>query len=219
MSLKLERIWVNAGKFFFQRLHPLLFLALLATPFLGSLFFLFSQVSEIQFLETKLITTTQRAKGVVDRKNKKERFLKRYCKANPYFLDEHIESLPFLQKEKNRLESLLKHPAWPAKGPIQDRLASIESEKNRLLFKEENIQTNSQVKETEEKQKHPIQIDQEDLQKLLSYLEDLPIGSHEPLLQSPQLIIRNFHLKKQKTPFQNEVFELEMDLLKREFLK
>ena len=73
------------------------------------------------------------------------------------------------------------------------------------------------MKEVEEKQRHPVQMDESDLKQILSLIEDLPVDSFLPSAGSPQLLIKEFRLKKQETPLHTEVFEVEMDLLKREF--
>lgn len=205
----------NCGRFFFSRIRPSFFFALVAFPILAAALFLFLEYTKLQDLQERFSKAARKEKIASQRKERKERFLQRYSHANPYFLDQQIESFPLLQKEKQRLESLLHHPGFPNHQSFKDRLHFLSE--NRLAFAEENIRTSSQIKEVDEKQRHPVQMDEGDLQKILSLLEDLPT---DPLLhERPQIVIKDFRLKKQQTPLQTEVFEVEMDLLKREFTK
>lgn len=219
MPPNFAKLTSRSGRFFLTQLHPILYLSLLLTPCLLAFLFAWTKYTEVQQLETQFLTASQKGAFALERKAKKELFRERYANANPYFLDEHLESMQFLQKEKSLLQHLLVHPAWPHKGAIQERLSWMQSDQNRLLFKEENMQTSNQVKETEEKLKHAVCLDEQDLQKVLCIIEDIPIGSFQPLAQSPQLLIRHFQIKRQKAPFQGEEFVLDLELFKREFLK
>lgn len=207
------------GKQLFTNISLPLFYLLMLSPLIFTAAMIYMEKSSFQELEDRFAAAVRKGKLAMERKAKKERFLLRYSRPDPYFLDQEIESLVFLRKEKERLQSLLHHPALPRKEPIQERLSYLAGSDNRLSFIEENIRSSARIKETEEKQRHPIQLDEEDLQKLLSLIEDLPIGSYSPNKQSPQLLIRDLKLKKLTTPLLTSVFEMELDLLKREFLK
>lgn len=209
----------TCGKWFFTNMRLWLFFLLTACPILLTSVWIYMEQSAFQELEDRFSATVRKGKAAMDRKLKKERFLQKYSQATPFFLDQEIESIVFLEKEKEKLQSLLSHPALPRKEPIKERLSFLLSAENKLSFMEENIRTSALVKETEEKQRHPVQLDEGDLQKLLSLIEDLPIGSISHGKQSPQLVIRDLKLRKISTPLQTSVFEIEMELLKREFNK
>lgn len=209
----------RCGKFFFQQMRPHFFFILAAFPPLLAVIFLFFLNGSLKELEDRFAAAARKGKIAMERKAKKERFLYRYSNTDPYFLDQQIETLVFNQKEQDYLGSLLNHPAFPHKESLRDRLSFLLSSENKIVFTEENIRTSSHIKETDEKQKHPVQLDESDLQKLLSLIEDIPIGPYLPLKQSPQLLIREFKLNRQETSFQNAILEIEMDLLKREFIK
>lgn len=209
----------RCGILFFSRMRPTFFFLLVLFPILCSITYAWIDKNRFEEIEENFAAAFRKGRTSIDRKTKKERFLQHYLNPNPYFLDQEIESLKFLQKEKSHLESFLNHPALLRKELFQKRLSFLNSQENRLSFIEENIQTSSDIKETEEKQRHPIQLDEEDLQKLLTYVEDLPIKSYVPPKHSPQILIRDFKLRKIETALQTSIFELEMDLLKREFTK
>lgn len=209
----LERL----GKFFFSQMRPVFFFILTAFPILAAVLFLYFEYSKLQALQERFSKAARKEKLSFERKVRKERFLQRYSHADPYFLDQQIESFALLQKEKQHLGALLYHPAFPNHQAFKDRLAFIEE--NRLAFIEENIRNSSQIKEVDEKQRSSVQMDENDLQKIISLLEDIPVGPYVPPLNSPQILIKDFRLKKQETSLQTEVFEVEMELLKREFSK
>ena len=214
-----NRFLVLCGRLFFHRISPLFSLLLILLPPLLSLSFIWIHNTRVLELEEQFENGLRKGKIAFQRKATKERFLERYSQFDPYFLDTQIESLRFLTSEKERLESFFNHPAFPHKERLKARLDFLKSDENRLRFQEEGMRTTVQMKETEEKQRHPVQMDEEDLQKTLSLLEDVPLGSYTPSPASPQILIRDFRLKKQNPSSQAQVFEVEMELLKREFIQ
>jgi hypothetical protein len=205
----------KCGKFFFLQMRPPFFFILVIFPLIMAALFLSKGSRELQDLEARFAGAARKERLAMDRKARKELFLKRYSMANPYFLDQHIESFPLLQKERQKLESLLYHPAFPESQPIKNRLAQLAE--NRLAFKEERIEASSQMKEVEEKQRHPVQMDESDIKQILSLIEDVPVENYLPAAGCPQILIKELLLKKHETQFHTEVSEVEMDLIKREF--
>jgi hypothetical protein len=180
-------------------------------------FFLFLEKNSLHDLEQRFATAVRKEKLAFERKSRKERFIQRYSEADPYFLDQQIETFPLLGAEKEKLESLLRHPAFPESAAVKERLHFLEN--NRFAFVESNLHTSAKIKEVEEKLRHPVQMDELDLQRLLSVIEDVPIGSSLPSSTSPQILIKEFKLKKRPTPLQTQVLEVDMELFKREFIQ
>lgn len=205
----------KCGQLFFLRMRPLFFFALTIFPLIFVSIILAKQSNDLQELETRFAKAARKERLALERKARKEKFLRRYSNPNPYFLDQQIESVLLLQNERQKLLSLLHHPAFPESPAIRDRLHFLEE--NRLMFTEGKIEVSSQMKEVEEKQRHPVQMDENDLKHILSLIEDVSIDSFSPSAGSPQLLVKELHFKKQRTPLHTEVFEVEMDLLKREF--
>lgn len=204
------------GQFCFSRIRTSFFYTILIVPFFLAGGYLMIQYSTLQELEHRFLDTSQKEKFAMMRKTRKERFIERYRNSDPFFLDKQIESLSFLQKERLKIESLIHHPALVNKPGWQERLGWISGPNNRLAFIEENIRISSKIKETDEKQRYPVQLDESDLEKLFASVEDIPIGAHQSVDKSPQLIIRNCTIKKIPNLF-SEVFEVDMELLKREW--
>jgi hypothetical protein len=208
------------GKLCFSQIRPTVFYFFLLIPFFFSGTYLLNRYGSEQELEHRFIHATKKGKVAMERKMRKDRFIKRYSKADPFFLDKYIESLSFLQKERSIIQSMVDHPAVPTKEPFQERLEFLEGKKNRLAFTEENIRSSPRVKEMDEKQRHPIQINESDLQQLLTWIEDVPVGTCLPVApHRPQLLIQDMKLRKIKNQINSELYEVDMKLLKREWIE
>jgi len=208
----------SIGKFCFSRIHPIFFYSFLLIPFILSGSYFLSRNAFQQQLEVRFREAAKSGKIAIERKSRKENFIKRYSNADPFFLDKHIESLLFLQNERSTISSMIHHPALTNKRTLQERLAFLNSETNRLSFTEEDIRTSARIKETDEKQRRAVQMSENDLQKVLATIEDIPIGQYEPIAKMPQLLVRDMKIKKIENPQHCEVYEVEMELLKREWI-
>jgi len=224
MSGNATKVFEKIGRFLFQKNRMPIFLFSLSIGPLLAAFFLCMEKQSFNALEETSSLAMRKAKSAFQRKTRKEAFLTKHENSDPYFLDKEIESLCFLNQEKNQLKSWLSHPAISNKDKLYRRIEFLENGENRLSFSEDEIQVSKTCKETMEKQRYPIEIDSGDLQNLLSIIEENPSeemrvdNRPSPLKGRPQLLICNFSMTKKNTPLQNEVFEITMDLLKREFL-
>ncbi|MEN9654344.1 MAG: hypothetical protein RL235_456 [Chlamydiota bacterium] len=207
----------NIARWIAKHLTPLSLIGLAIIPIALSCCWVALKASEIGLVRETFYTSLRKGKGALERKERKERFLQRFSHSDPYFIDRNIESLRFLNHEIKELQTLLHHPAIAYTTPIEERLKAISDNENRLSFVENKTKVSPFCKEVEEKQQAPIQLDEEDLKKLLVRLEDEQIECYTSLDNSPQIIITDFVLEKIVTPQKKEVFEVQMELLKREF--
>jgi hypothetical protein len=201
------------GRFFFQKQRALLLLALFVTPFFLIFYILTIRLVSLVRLEETFDSAALRGKSALEKRANKEKFLQRYTHFEPYFLNQHLETLSLLRHELTELTRLKRHPACQNRDQLNKRIAFIENKENRLSFAEESMLSTKRVKETEEKLLHPVQIDAYDLDQLLCFIEGIPIGSYTPHPHSPQLLIRDFLLKSRG----NATYELDLNLIKREF--
>lgn len=212
-------IFERMGMFFFSKTRPLFFFIFLSLPLLVSALYLWQKHLELASLHTSYESTLFKAHKSLHKRADKDRFLARYRESENYFIDHHIESMPLLQNEIEWLQAYEKHPALAETKLAQQRLAFLTKGKNRINFTEEAVRKSSQCEETEEKMKKSVEMNQEDLKKILCLIENVPIGSYLPHEKSPQMVITDFSLKKKTSPFKQEIFEVKLDLLKREFKK
>jgi hypothetical protein len=212
-------IFEQLGKFCFSKIHPVFFYFFLLCPILFGGGYAFIEYTNVNDLEERFYHACRKGKTALKRKTQKENLIQRYANTNPYFLDEQIESLSFLQKEQMELEALLQHPALADKRLLESRLNFLSSGANRLAFTEEAIRTSASMKETEEKQRHPVQMDEKDVKKLLSLMEDVAIDSFSMASHRPQIVITDFRMEEKQTSLKTNIFEVEMQFIKREFIQ
>jgi len=204
----IKNVLKKIGKLF---INPKNFIVLIG---LSSLFFLtiaisvYSKFHKQVFYSNKLNSLDYLIKDSVDQRKKIKDFIDQKTSYDIFFIDNKLESLSFLEKEKLLLSKLLAHPAYENSLEIQNRLKFIDGNINKLQFSEDNIKSTNLVKETDESQINNIEIDEVDLENILKITENSPKNS-------PQLIIKKFILIKTKP----NVFSLDMKILKREFFK
>ena len=133
-----------------------------------------------------------------------------YAETDPSYLENYLETLSFLKKERENLEQLLQSPTFTGNEAAEKRYAYLTSQANRLEFLQGSPQAAEGVQEAFCLLSHPVQIDSHDLKEILNRIEGSRKGK-------PQLLITEFKLNKKTLLSGNEVFELNVKLLKREF--
>ena len=212
-------IFERIGLIFFSKIRPLFSFLFLTAPLLATGLYVLQKHLSLQEMQMQYETTLLKAQRSMQKRADKNHFLARYSEAEPYFLDQQIESLALLQEEVEWLQTYKNHPALAENQLAEERAAFLTQGKNKISFMEEEIKKSTLCQETREKMKKTVEMSEKDLEKLLSLIENVTIGSNAPPLKSPQMIITNFSLKKKISPFQQEIFEVKLDLLKREFKK
>ena len=200
--------------------HPIFFYCLLAIGILPSFFIALhftSKYKALGNLSIKLELVQKRAKISSDKKSKEAHLLMQMQGADPYYLDKYVESLNFLDPEIKKWQRLASSEKIPL--AIEKRLEFLRSDNNRLLFAEGEIESEGMFREIEEKQKHPVEVNEDDLKKILSALEGVKISPYSAPEKHPQFVIKQFELIKKMHPdIKEKVFVLSMQLLKRELL-
>lgn len=203
------------GRFFFLKTRIWIFFGLVMSPFLIVLAILALRFMALLETEKAFDAAALRGRAALEKRLEKERFLSRYSNSEPYFVDQHLESLPLMQANLKEHLAMKNHPACRNREGLEKRIAFLESAENRLTFAEENIRSSKRIKETQERLIHPVEINRDDLEHLLSLIEDVSIGPYQPDPRSPQLLIEDFTLTK-KDP---ATYELNLSLMKREFTR
>ncbi len=83
------------GKLCFSQIRPIFFYFFLLIPFILSGSYLLSRHAFQQQLEARFADAAKKGKIAIERKTRKERFIKRHSDADPFFIDRQIESLSF----------------------------------------------------------------------------------------------------------------------------
>jgi hypothetical protein len=177
----------------------------------------FSESAQLKLLERKALTIENSLSLDEGRYSQNSLLRLRFQNSDPYFIDSNLEKLSFLDDEVNNLTAITQDPSFPDTPSIKKRLEFLKGPENRLAFTEDTIRPTPSCKETLEVMRHPVEINLDDLYKVLSIVENVNISSYVPQANSPQLIITDFNLERKKYPSKNEVFVLNMKLLKREY--
>ena len=175
---------------------PFLVLGVAPIPLLFLLGLFFFQMQSVSEKSLQVASLQQRCLQLTEQKQKEQEFLAKIKKSGDNFLETNLESLSFASP-------------YPARGGGE----------NRLQFLEENPKTFEQLEEVEVKLKQAVMLNEEELKKILSLIEGVQIGSFLPEEFAPQLTIKNFVLAKQLNQGDEEMFEVALQIIKREPVK
>jgi hypothetical protein len=138
--------------------------------------------------------------------------------ADHFYIDKHLETLTFLEPEIDHLHKLVNNPNFAEDEVVKKRLEFLTGPANSMIFSEGVVQSHPLFQETTETLVHPVEVNNSNIQQILSHVEGIEIGAFSPPSHNPQLIILDFKLDKKSLNEKNDVFLLNMKLLKREFL-
>lgn len=141
-----------------------------------------------------------------------------YRDADHFYIDKQLETLTFLEPEVESLQKILSNPLLGQTEVVTRRLDTLSGPPNAMQFIEGVVQSYGDFQETTESLAHPVEVNVDDLKKILSRIEGVELGSHRPGPNRPQLLITDFKLEKKEIRANNETFILNLKLLKREFL-
>lgn len=195
----------------FKRLVVYLAL-LLSLPFLCIALFYFKEKREWDLVADRIIAIQNLSEMNARKQICNHAVRKAYAEADTFYLDRQVEVLRFLKKEREALGNLLQNPSFTGNEAAEKRYAAIAGEGNRLHFLQGSIQSAEGIQETSEVLTRSVELDAQDLKELLNRIEGNRPGK-------PQLLITDFELLKKTHPTGNEVFELNLKLLKREFVR
>lgn len=141
-------------------------------------------------------------------------FISEYSEADPYYIDNTLESLVFLKPEADALKLVYNHPAFQSSDYVKSRMETLINGGNHLIFSEKKRKSENGIEEIEYAQARPVEMNVIDLKTTLAAVEGVRFDHYTPPLGRPQFIIQGFHLTKKKLA-ERETYFLEMQLIKR----
>lgn len=138
--------------------------------------------------------------------------------ADHFYIDKYLETLSFLDPEIEGLQKVMSNKNFPDDENIKKRLEFLTGPGNNLVFTEGVVQSTPLFQEVTESLVHPVEVNDEDLRAILARIEGVEIGKEAPGPNRPQLIILDFKIERKSITEKNQVFGLNLKLLKREFL-
>lgn len=151
--------------------------------------------------------------------DKKHGYKKKYESAISEYLKQDVEPLVFLSKEVAFLSKVENLPGFTQFGPVKNRVKHLTSKDNKLQFEEKKKDTKYGFTEKIFFSSHPVDVDLNDLEVLLSKIEGVEIKDLTPSVQRPQLFVKRLYMKRKPNLDQNESFQLDIELLQREILQ
>ena len=191
-------------------------LVLGSLPFLYAAYHYYSQRQAIFDLQSKVESVRQQAVLKQSKQSLNLAVRIHYLGADHFYIDKHVETIPLLDNEVEALEKILNQQYLIENESAKKRLEQLKAE-NRIAFSEGSVESHPYFHETVETLLKPVETNVEDLLQILSRIEGVDFGQHTPGPNRPQLIITDFKIDKKKTGDSNEVFVLNLKLLKREF--
>jgi len=186
-------------------------------PFIIAWFALSSTLDQYTALEHQVIYIQDQAFNREQKQSTNMAVRSHFRDANHFYIDKHLEVLSFLEPEIESLKGLLNNPNFPADENVKKRLDMLTGNGNTMVFTEGVVQSTPIFQEVTETLAHPIEVNVTDIQKILCYVEGIPIGPCTPPPQRPQLLVLNFKIDRKNVSEKNQVFLLNLKLLKREF--
>jgi len=188
--------------------------ALFLLPVIGCLLGFQWKMQQLQELGASVDALEQRALESAEQKTKSDACVFQLKTADRAYLGKQLESLTLLEPEVRRVQALLSHQK--ENHPLTLRLEFFKSGKNRIAFIEEKQRAAEHLQETEEKLQHPVELNEEDLKKLLVLIEGVTINPYSPVQGRPLLVFKEFDLVKQMAPSEEEIYMVDFKLIKRE---
>lgn len=189
-----------------------------ALPLLFVLAYLWSESATIDQLRMKIESVENRARSYKQRQSVNLAVIDHFRDADHFYIDKYIETLNFLEPEIEAIQKIINNKNFPGDPNIKKRYDFLTGSSNSIVFTEGIVQSYPLYQETTETMTHPIEVNVADIKKILARVEGGEIGSYKAGPNRPQLIILDFKIDKKKQENENEIFNLNMKLLKREYL-
>lgn len=177
-----------------------------------------SQLDDVDELKSKLWRMQDQAYTREKKQSANIAVRCHYHDADHFYIDKNLETLSFLEPEIESLKGMLSNPNFPDDENIRKRVDTLTGSENSMVFTEGVVQSTPIMQEVTETLVHPVEVDVDDIKQILCRVEGVPIGDCQPPPNRPQLIILDFKIEKKNVSEKNQVFLLNLKLLKREFL-
>lgn len=191
--------------------------ALALLPIFFSLVFYISSHNEIRAVNNQINTSLMLAETKETKQAINRSVRENYREADRFYIDKNIETITLLEPEIKSLQEIVNNKNFAGDERVKRRLDFLTGPDNKILMVEGNIQTYPLFQEVISTLSRPVEINVDDLKQLLSLMEGVDIPPYTPAADRPQLIVLDFKLTRKEGEEGNEVYQLNMKLLKREY--
>lgn len=198
--------------------HLLIYLLILGlAPLLVVFCFFWVDLERVDNVQNYLEDMQDQAERIEKKQAANLATREKYQDADHFYIDKNLETLQFLTPELEGLQRLTQNPNYIEEEQTRKRLNFLSGKQNHLSFSESNVQSSAFFKEVTESLLHPVEVNLLDLKKILVLVEGREIAPYKPASGRPQLLILDFKIDKKNIRENNEVYDLNLKLLKREF--
>lgn len=188
-------------------------------PIMLAVFIFSSELENVNILKNKLNSLQELAFSREKKQSSNIAVRSHFQGADHFYIDKQLETISLLNPEVDSLNKMLGNPNFPHDENIKKRLESLSGQSNKLVFTEGVVQSTQNMQEVTETLVHPVEVNVSDIKQILCKIEGVDIGGEcKPLESRPQLIILDFKIEKKNVSEKNQVFLLNLKLLKREYL-
>lgn len=177
-----------------------------------------STLERIRQVEWRIWSIQEQAYSRERKQSANVAVLNHFAHADHFYIDKNLETMSFLDPELESMRKIQGDPNYPDDENIKKRIDSLTGTNNMMVFTEGVVQSTPLFQEVTETLVHPVEVDVDDLRKILCRTEGVSIGECVPSQDRPQLIILDFKLERKNISENNDVYQLNLKLLKREFL-
>lgn len=177
-----------------------------------------SQLDDVNDLQNKLWRLQDQAYSREKKQSANIAVRSQFHDVDHFYIDKNLETLSFLEPEIESLKGMLNNPNFPDDDNIKKRLETLSGQGNSLVFTEGVVQSTPVMQEVTETLVHPVEVNVADVKQILCRVEGVAMGECKPPPNRPQLIILDFKLEKKNVSEKNQIYQLNLKLLKREYL-
>jgi hypothetical protein len=177
-----------------------------------------STLERVRAVEWRIWSIQEQALNREKKQSANVSVLNHFAQADHFYIDKNLETMSFLEPELESLRKMQGDPNFPDDENIKKRIDTLTGNSNNMVFTEGVVQSTPLFQEVTETLVHPVEIDVGDLKRILCRVEGIPIGDCTPPPDRPQLLILDFKMERKNISEDNDVFLLNLKLLKREFL-
>jgi hypothetical protein len=182
-------------------------------PIFVTFLYVHSQVSNAQSLHEELTSIEDKITLKVRYQNSNRLIKEQYQNTDALFLHNHIEAMPLLQNHIEHLKQRLTKSTIPDDIAFERRLQTLNKNENKCIFLETFTETGPGFKQVLETLSKSVEIDNEDLIKILLAIE----GDNNSPQNKPHMIITEAQLDRKKSPI-GDFWNLSLKILRREYM-
>ncbi len=178
----------------------------------------FSKLNDVKFIDQRIEVIENQILLLNQKQATNIALIQSFQDADHFYIDKQLETIQLLESEIEYLQKALSNKNIAEDEAIKKRYDQLIGNENSFNFSEGVVLSSPVMQEVMESLIHPVEVDINNIKEILAKIEGVEIGGYTPGPNRPQLIITDFKLGKKYSIDSNEVFQLDLKLLKREFL-